>query len=112
MPNDAEVIHRAGSVRAMTGLTAQDQEVQGPLLARSPEHANTWMPLLHTGLPPAFAPSDVLPARTADAYATLLATTQTQNGSTSPWLACWDGAAAPPLQKSRQRMTVANRNAT
>jgi hypothetical protein len=123
MPSYEEVTQRAGSLRAMTGLTPQEfsallphvehaflaymehhtmdgqprtsrryrpydhfplptmadtwlfiltslkqnplQEVQGHLFGMSQSNANKWMPLLHTVLNQAFAPQELLPARTA-----------------------------------------------
>jgi len=142
MPSYEEVIQRAGSLRAMTGLTERDfpallpyfehayvaymqnhtidgqprtsrrystydtcplptmsdkllfiltyvkqnpiQEVQGQLFGMSQSNANKWIHLLHTVLNLALAQQDLLPARTADELATLLATTRTKDGPTSP----------------------------
>ena len=142
MPSYEEVTQRAGSLRAMTGLTPQEftallphfehallaymenhtidgqprtsrrystyetsplptmadkllfiltyvkqnpiQEVQGQLFGMSQSNANKWIHLLHTVLNQALAHQDLLPARTADELAALLATKQLKEVSTPP----------------------------
>ena len=58
--------------------------VQGHLFGMSQSNANKWIHLLPTVLNGACAYHDVLPARTADELATLLTTSQTKDGPTSP----------------------------
>src|SRR5919197_4176153 len=135
MPSYEDVIQRAGSLRAMTGLTEEEftmllppferafaaylqnrtidgqprtsrryraydtcplatmadkllfiltyvkqnpiQEVQGQLFGMSPSHANKWIHLLHAVLNQALAHQDLLPARTADDLAVMLAAKRT-----------------------------------
>ena len=60
------------------------QEVQGQLFGMSQAHANQWMHLLHTVLNQALAHQDLLPARTADELAALLATKQSKEVPTPP----------------------------
>jgi len=145
MPSDEEVITRAGSVRAMTGLTEQEfqallppfeqafmaymqdhtiegqprtvrrystydtcplpmiadkllfiltylkqnpiQEVQGQLFGMSQSNTNKWIHLLHTVLNQALAHQELLPARTADDLAVLLAAERTKGAPGPPFLA-------------------------
>jgi hypothetical protein len=142
MPSYEEITQRAGSLRAMTGLTEQEfqgllppfehafvtymqdytidgqprtsrrystydtcplpamadkllfiltyvkqnpiQEMQGQLFGMSQSNANKWIHLLHTVLNQTLAQQELLPVRTAAELTTLLATKQTQGGSTSP----------------------------
>jgi hypothetical protein len=142
MPTYEEVTQRAGSLRAMTGLTEPEftallphferafeaymldrtidgqprtsrrhttyatcplptvadkllfiltyvkqnpiQEIQGQLFGMSQSNANKWIHLLHPILNQALAYQDLLPARTAEELAALLATKQSQEGGTSP----------------------------
>src|SRR5215208_777831 len=142
MPSYEEVTQRAGSLRAMTGLTAQEftallppfehawlaymedhtldghprtsrrystyetsplptmadkllfiltyvkqnptQEMQGQLFGMSQSNANKWIHLLHPVLNQTLADQALLPARTADDLAALLATQPTEGSSTSP----------------------------
>ena len=170
MPSYEDVLQRAGSLRAMTGLTEQEftaslphfeyacvayrqdhtsdgqprtsrrystyetcplptmadkllfiltylqqhpiQEVQGQLFGLSQSNANTWMHLLHTVLNLALAQQEVLPTRTADEFATFLATTQTQDGSTSPLVGMMvqrDPSTARKMPRTSKSMTVARR---
>src|SRR4029434_4753239 len=60
------------------------QEVQGQLFGMSQSNANKWIHLLHTVLNQALADQDLLPARTADELATLLAKPKTEVSSTAP----------------------------
>lgn len=173
MPSDEEVTTRAGSLQAMTGLTAQEfqallphfeqafvaymqahtidgqprtvrrystydtcplptiadkllfiltyvkqnpiQEVQGQLCGMSQANANKWIHLLHTVLNLALAHQDLLPARSADAFVTLLATTQMKEGSTAPLFGMMVLSArstAQPIQRSSRSITVARSKAT
>jgi Helix-turn-helix of DDE superfamily endonuclease len=173
MPRYEDLLQRAGSLRAMTGLTEQEctallphfehacaaymhdhtidgqprtsrryrtydtcplptmadkllfmltyvkqhpiQEVQGQLFGRSQSNANTWMHLLQTVLNLALAHQDLLPARTADECATLLATTRTKDGATRPLFGMMvrsDRSTAQPTPRTSKRMTVARRKAT
>ena len=91
------------------------QEVQGQLFGMSQSHANKWIHLRHTVLNLALAQQDLLPARTADELATLLATTRTQEGPTSPlfgMMVLSDRSTAPPIEKSSRSITVARRKVT
>jgi hypothetical protein len=91
------------------------QEVQGQLFGMSQAHANTWIHLLHTVLNLALAHQDLLPARTTDELATLLATTQMKEGPTSPLFGMMvrsDRSTAQLIQRTSRSMTVARRNAT
>jgi Helix-turn-helix of DDE superfamily endonuclease len=173
MPSYEEVTQRAGSLRAMTGLTEQEftallphfehacvaymrdhtidgqprtsrrystydncplptmadkllfiltylkqnpiQEVQGQLFGMSQANANKWIHLLHTVLNLALAHQDLLPARTADELATLLATTQTKAVPTSPlfgMMVLSDRSTARKIPRTSRSITVARRNAT
>jgi hypothetical protein len=173
MPSYEEIAQRAGSLRAMTGLTQPEfsallphfehaflaymedhtidgyprtsrrystydtsplptmadklffiltylkqnpiQEVQGQLFGMSQANANKWIHLLHTVLNRALVHQDLLPARTADELATLLATNQKKEGPTSP-LFCMmvlsDRSIAREIPRSSKSITVARRSAT
>jgi hypothetical protein len=91
------------------------QEVQGQLFGMSQSNANKWIHRLHSVLNLALAHQDLLPARTADELATLLATTQTKDGPTSPLVGMMvlsDRSTAQPIQRTSKSMTVARRKAT
>ena len=91
------------------------QEVQGQLFGMSQSNANKWIHLLHTVLNLALAHQGVLPARTADEFATLLATTQTKDGPTSPlfgMMVLSDRSTAQPTPRTSRSITVARRKAT
>jgi hypothetical protein len=62
-------------------------EVPGQLFGRSQANAHKWLHLLHTVLNQALAQQELLPARTADELATLLATKQSQDVPPPPFLA-------------------------
>jgi hypothetical protein len=172
MPSYEEVTQRAGSLRAMTGLTPQEfsallphfehaflaymedhtidghprtsrrystydtsplptmadkllfiltylkqnpiQEVQGQLFGMSQANAHKWIHLLHTVLNRTLAHQDLLPARTADELATLLATKQTKEGSTFPlfgMMVLSDRSIAREIPRSSKSITVARRSA-
>jgi hypothetical protein len=100
-------------------LTSQQQnpiqEVPGPLFGRSHANANTWMQLLHPAVNRAWAHQDLRPARTAAAFATLLATTQTQDGPPPPLLGMMvrsDRSLARLTPRNSRTTTVARRSAT
>src|SRR5918996_486274 len=54
------------------------QEVQGQLFGMSQSNANKWIHLLHPVLNHALADQELLPARTADALAAMLAAKRTE----------------------------------
>ena len=173
MPTYEEVTQRAGSLRAMTGLTEPEftallphfehaflaymqehtidgqprtsrrystydtsplptmadkllfiltylkqnpiQEVQGQLFGMSPSNANKWLHLLHTVLNQALAQQELLPARTADALATLLATTQLKDAPPSHlfgMMVLSDRSIAPAIQRTSRNITAASRRVT
>ncbi len=91
------------------------QEVQGQLFGMSQANANKWIHLLHTVLNRALAHQDLLPARTADELATLLATTQTQEVPTSPlfgMMVLSDRSTARKIPRSSRTTTAARRSVT
>ena len=91
------------------------QEVQGQLFGMSQANANKWIHLLHTVLNRALAHQDLLPARTADELATLLATTQTQEVPTSPlfgMMVLSDRSTARKIPRSSRNTTAARRSVT
>jgi Helix-turn-helix of DDE superfamily endonuclease len=173
MPSYEEVTQRAGSLRAMTGLTAAEfqallphfeqafktymgtrtidgqprtsrryspyttcplptmadkllfiltymkqnpiQEIQGQLFGMSQSNANKWIHLLHTVLNQALADQDLLPARTADELATLLAKPKTEVSSTAPlfgMMVLSGRSSGRKILKSRKNITVARRSGT
>jgi hypothetical protein len=173
MPSYEEVIQRAGSVRAMTGLTQQEftvllphfehaflayladrtidgqprtsrrystyetsplptmadkllfiltyvkqnpiQEVQGQLFGMSQSNANKWLHLLHAVLNQALAHQEMLPARTADALATLLAAKRTEAGPTTALFFMMvpnDPSTARKIPRTSKNITVARRSVT
>jgi Helix-turn-helix of DDE superfamily endonuclease len=172
MPSYEEVTQRAGSVRAMTGLTPQEftallphfehalldymaehtidgqprtsrrystyetsplptmadkllfiltymkqnpiQEVQGQLFGMSQSNANKWIHLLHTVLNQALAHQDLLPARTADELAALLATKQPKEVPTPPLFGMMvlnGQSTARKIPRISRSVTVARRSA-
>jgi hypothetical protein len=173
MPSYAEVIKRAGSLRAMTGIIEQEfqallppfeqafmaymhdhtidgqprtvrryrtydtcplptiadkllfirtylkqnpiQEVQGQLFGMSQSNTNKWLHLLHTVLNQALAHQELLPARTADALAMLLAADRTKVAHGSPlfgMMALSDRSTARPILRNSRNTIVARRSAT
>jgi len=173
MPSYEEVTQRAGSLRAMTGLTDTEfqallphveqafvtymgtrtidgqprtsrryssyvncplptmadkllfilsylkhnpiQELQGQLFGLSQSNANKWIHLLHAVLNQALADQDLLPARTADELAALLARHQTEATSTSPLfgrMVLNDQSSVRKVLRSRKNITVARRSVT
>jgi hypothetical protein len=172
MPSYEDVTTRAGSVRAMTGLTEQAfeallppfehafvaymqahtidgqprtvrryrtydtcplptiadkllfiltyvkqnpiQEVQGQLFGMSQSNANKWLHLLHTVLNQALAHQELLPARTADELAVMLAAKRTKGIPLSPlfgMMVLSDRSTAQPIQRTSRTITAARRNA-
>lgn len=173
MPSDEEVTQRAGSLRAMTGLTQPEflallphfeqafltymahhtsdgqprtsrrystddntplptmadkllfmltylkqnpiQEVQGQLFGMSQSNAKKWLHLLPTVLNRALAQQALLPARTADDLAGLLAPRQAAGVSPPPLFGRMgrnDRSSARKIRRSRKNITVARRSVT
>lgn len=172
MPSYEDVTQRAGSLRAMTGLTEQEftallphfaralatylqdrtidgqprtsrryssydncplptiadkqlfiltylkqnpiQEVQGQLFGMSQSNANKWIHLLHAVLNQALADQDLLPARTADDLAILLAAERTKVAPGPPLFGMMvqsDRSTAQPIQRNSRNTTAARRSA-
>ena len=91
------------------------QEMPGQLFAMSQSHANTWIHLLHPVLNQALADQQLLPARTADDLAAILARQETEGASTSPLLYRMgpnDRSSVPKIQKTSKSITVARRSVT
>src|ERR687887_1362034 len=89
------------------------QEVPGQLFGMSQANANKWIHLLHPVLNQVLAQPELLPARTADALATLLATKQTKDAPTSPlfgMMVLRDRSSAPPIQRTNRTTTAARRS--
>jgi hypothetical protein len=173
MPSYEEVTQRAGSLRAMTGVTATEfqallphfeqafgaylgnrtidgqprtsrryityatcplptmadkllfilsylkhhpiQEMQGQLFGMSQANANKWIHLLHPVLNEALAAQQLLPARTADELAAMLARPETEEASTSPLLCTMgpnDQSSVRKIRRSRKNITAARRSVT
>ena len=173
MPSYEDVTTRAGSLRAMTGLTDQEfqallpafeqalvaymqahtidgqprtvrrystydtcplptiadkllfiltylkqnpiQEVQGQLFGMSQSNTNKWIHLLHTVLNQALAHQELLPARTADELAALLAAKRTAGVPLSPLFGMMvrsDRSIVQPIQRTNRNTTAARRSAT
>ena len=173
MPSYEDVTQRAGSLRAMTGLTEQEfeallphfeqalvaymqdrtidgqprtsrrystydtcplptmadkllfiltyvkqnpiQEVQGQLFGMSQSNANKWIHLLHAVLNQALAHQELLPARTADELAVMLAAKRTKDVPTPPlfgMMVLSDRSTAQPIQRTSRNTTAARRSAT
>jgi hypothetical protein len=89
------------------------QAVQGQLFGMSQSNANTWIHLLHPVLNHALADQELLPARTADALAVMLAQQPTEGPSTTPLFGMMGPNARSNDQKiprSSNKITVARRN--
>ena len=173
MPRYDEVTQRAGSLRAMTGLTEPEftallphferalaaylqdrtidgqprtsrrdsaygncpvptmadkrlfiltslkqhpiQEVQGQLFGMSQSNANTWIHVLHAVLNQAVADQDLLPARTAAAFASMFETRTAGGSSTTPlfgMMALNVRSTARSIPKSNKNITAASRSVT
>jgi Helix-turn-helix of DDE superfamily endonuclease len=171
MPSYEEVTQRAGSLRAMTGLTAQEftallphfeqalaaylqdrtldgqprtsrryspdhncplptiadkllfiltylkqnpiQEVQGQLFGMSQSNANKWIHLLHAVLNHALAHQELLPARTADELAAMLAAKRTEGVPGSPlfgMMVLSDRSTAQSIPRTNRSTTAARRS--
>jgi hypothetical protein len=91
------------------------QEVQGQLVGMSQSNTNTWIHLLHAVLNEALAYQELLPARTADDLAVLLATERTKVAPAPPpfgMMALSDRSTVPLIQRNSRNTTVARRSAT
>ena len=91
------------------------QEVQGQLFGMSQSNTNKWIHLLHPVLNQALAAQRLLPARTADALAALLARHETEDASTSPLLCTMgpnDQSSVRKILRSRKNITAARRSVT
>src|SRR6266508_1111523 len=91
------------------------QEVQGQLFGMSQSNANKWIHVLHPVLNQALADQELLPARTADDLATMLAVPLTEAHSPSPLFFMMgpnDPSSVRKTLKISKSITVARRNAT
>lgn len=91
------------------------QEMQGQLFGLSQSNTNKWIHLLHPVLNQAFADQKLLPVRTADDLATILALQESDDTSTSPLLCTMgpnDRSNARKIPRSSKSITVAKRSAT
>jgi Helix-turn-helix of DDE superfamily endonuclease len=91
------------------------QEVQGQLFEMSQSNANKWIHLLHPVLNRALADQELLPTRTAAAFASMFETRATAGGSTTPlfgMMALNGRSIARPIPKSNKNITVARRRVT
>jgi hypothetical protein len=91
------------------------QEVQGQLFGMSQSNANKWIHLLHPVLNQALADQELLPARTADALAAMLAMQPTEGPAPAPLFGMMEPNArfsAPKIPRSSKNITVARRSAT
>ena len=90
-------------------------ELQGQLFGMSQANANKWIHLLHAVLNQAVADQDLLPARTADELAALLAKHKTEATSTSPrfGMRVLNGqSSVRKILRSRKNITVARKSGT
>ena len=90
------------------------QEVQGQLFGMSQSNANKWIHLLHRVLNQALAHQELLPARTADEFAVMLAAKRTKVTPEPPLFGMMvlnDRSTAPPIQRSSRNSIVARRSA-
>jgi hypothetical protein len=91
------------------------QEVQGQLFGMSQSNANKWIHLLHPVLNQALADQELLPARTADALAAMLAMPPTEGPSTAPLFGMMgpNGRfSAQQIPRGSKNITVARRSVT
>jgi hypothetical protein len=91
------------------------QEVQGQLFGMSQSNANKWIHLLHPVLNQALADQELLPARTADALAAMLARQPTEGPAPAPLFGMMEPNArfsAPKIPRSSKNITVARRSVT
>jgi hypothetical protein len=89
------------------------QAVQGQLFGMSQSHANKWIHVLHPVLTQAFADQELLPARTADAVAVMLAQQPPEGPSAVPrcgMLGPNARSSAQKIPRSSKSMTVARRS--
>jgi Helix-turn-helix of DDE superfamily endonuclease len=91
------------------------QEVQGQLFGMSQSNANKWIHLLHAVLNQALARQELLPARTADEFAGMLADKRREGVPTPPLFGMMVRSArstAQPIPRPSRSSTVARRSAT
>jgi Helix-turn-helix of DDE superfamily endonuclease len=91
------------------------QEVQGPLFGMSQSHTNKWLHLLPTVLNQALAHQELLPARTADDVAVLLAAERTKVAPTPPlfgMMVLSGRSTALPIPRTSRNSPAARRSAT
>ena len=91
------------------------QEVQGQLFGMSQSNANKWIHLLHPVLNQALADQELLPARTADALAALLATQSTEGSPIAPLVGMMGPNArfsAQQTPRNSKSITAARRSVT
>jgi hypothetical protein len=91
------------------------QAVQGQLCGMSQSNANTWIHLLHAVLNQALVHQDLLPARTADDVAVMLAAKRTEGVPLSPLVGLTvlsDRSTAQPTLRTNRTTTAASRSAT
>jgi Helix-turn-helix of DDE superfamily endonuclease len=91
------------------------QEVQGQLFGMSQSNANKWIHVLHPVLNQTLADQDLLPARTAAAFAAMFKPHTTDRGSTTPlfgMMALNVRSTARPIPRTNRTTTAARRNAT
>ena len=84
------------------------QELQGQLFGMSQSNANKWIHLLHPVLNQALADQELLPARTADALAVMLAQQPIEGPSTPPLF----GMMGPNARSSAQKIPTNSKNIT
>jgi Helix-turn-helix of DDE superfamily endonuclease len=91
------------------------QEVQGQLFGMSQSHANKWIHVLHPVLNQTLADQDLLPARTAAAFAAMVKTQAPDERSTTPlfgMMALNVRSTARPIPKRNKTMTAGRRRVT
>jgi len=91
------------------------QELQGQLFGMSQSNANKWIHLLHAVLNQALAHQELLPARSADEFAVMLAAKRTEGVLQPPlfgMMALSDRSIAPPIPRTSRNTTAARRSAT
>jgi hypothetical protein len=91
------------------------QEVQGQLFSMSQSNANKWIHLLHTVLNQALAHQELLPARTANELAALLAAKRAAGVPLSPLFGMMvrnDRSTVQPIPRTNRNITAARRSAT
>jgi hypothetical protein len=91
------------------------QEVQGQLFGMSQSNANKWIHVLHPVLNQTLADQDLLPARTAAAFAAMFKTQAPDERSTTPlfgMMALNVRSTARPIPKRNKNMTAGRRCVT